>query len=191
MSRQDVTNSLIVFWIFSKKTNKARDAPQSAAALNIPVRGWCHSACLSHQTCPPVCCTYPLPPPPSDFSASSLQVISCCRGNITGRPAGFTLGSGVLPQAVVSVYVCVYKHTEESGRFWLSEKPSIIFSNKATVLCHPPVFCSQDYQSTMINIQTSNKQDSAMLLLVIHVVAPFVQIDFVITHFGQNNEIFL
>lgn len=34
------------------------------------------------------------------FSAFSWQVVSCCRGNTTGRPAAFTLGTGILPRAV-------------------------------------------------------------------------------------------
>lgn len=70
--------------------------------------------CLSHQACPPLS---PLTNPssfPPDFSASLWQVISCCRANITGRPAGFKLKSGILPQAVtprslapINSWVCV------------------------------------------------------------------------------------
>lgn len=41
-----------VLWM--QKTNEARDTPQSAAALNIPARDSCSSACMPHQTCPPL-----------------------------------------------------------------------------------------------------------------------------------------
>lgn len=135
MSGQDVTNSLMVLWIFhQQKTNTARDAPQSAAALNIPVRGWCQSAYLSHQARPPLSPRLHLSSsPPSDFSASLWQVISCCRGNITGRPAGFTLVSGILPWAVL----CVNTQRSLAG-FWLPETPRL-FSKESTVRSHPPV----------------------------------------------------
>lgn len=42
----------VVLWM--QKTNEARDTPQSAAALNIPARDSCSSACMPHQTCPPL-----------------------------------------------------------------------------------------------------------------------------------------
>ncbi len=128
----------MVLWIFRRqKTNKARDAPQSAAALNIPVRGWCQSACLSHQACPPLFPRLHLSSsPPSDFSACLWQVISCCRGNITGRPAGCTLGSGILPRAVLCI------NTRRSLAGFGSRKPSNVgffFLRRPLSFCHSSV----------------------------------------------------
>lgn len=118
--------------------------PQSLTALNIPVRGWCQSGCLSHQTRPPLSSPLHLPfSPPSHFSASVWHVISCCRGNMTGRPAGFAFGSGISPKAVVCVCVCLWINCGDRQFSPLREskkknKP-LQFSKVSPVLCHPLV----------------------------------------------------
>lgn len=116
----------------------------------------------------------PFPPFPYHFPASSWQVISCCRGNITGSPAGFTLRSGILPQAVESI------NTQRSLAGFGSQK-SLVFLTSQLSFCHPPV---STHQSIMIHSQASNKQASiSIFLLLIR-----VQTDFAITHFGSFND---
>lgn len=68
------------FCCYSTSENKDYHVPQSAWALNISLRGWCQSGCLSHR-----------PPPPPWFLSISLACDSCCRGNVSWRPAGFVL----------------------------------------------------------------------------------------------------
>lgn len=150
--------------------------PQSLTALNIPVRGWCQSGCLSHQTRPPLSSPLHLPfSPPSHFSASVWHVILCCRGNMTGRPAGFAFGSGISPKAVV----CVCVLTEESGSFHLSEKEkkkkTWQFSKESPVLCHPPVSAHTVINLWWFTFWRQTKK-TVVLLLVIHVALMFKQI---------------
>ena len=98
----------------------------------------------------PLCCTYP-PPLLYHFPASSWQVISCCRGNITGSPAGFTLRSGILPQAVESI------NTQRSLAGFGSQKSLDCF---VFLTSHPPLSTH-----TVINLSYKSRNSDKVIRL--------------------------
>lgn len=107
------------------------------------------------------------PRPPSDASASLWRVISRCRENTTGRPAGFTSGSGKLPQAVT----CRSTQRNLAG-FGSHKTPGccvFLRSQLSFIICRFLLARLSICDDLYSDVKQTN---SAILLLVIHLVAP-------------------
>lgn len=103
----------------------------------------------------------PLMPQPSLW-----RVISCCRENMTGRPAGFTLGSRILPQAVTC------RNTPRSLAGFASHKTLIccvfLRSQLSFIIRRFLLTRLSIYHDLYSDVKQTN---SAILLLAIHVAA--------------------
>lgn len=90
-------------------------------------------------------------------------------GKHNWRPAeGITLGSGISPQAVI----CINTRRSLAGL-------SLNVFSEVSCLLSSASSCSCSYQSLMIHIQMTNKQDSSLyLLLVFHAVSLLFKLTF-------------
>ena len=108
-------------WSFPPaKTNKAlRSASITQQHSNIPVRGWCQSGCLSHQTCPPL------------FPGAALMLLPSLRFPSLFMACDFMLQGKCdwdacwvhvkVRDIATGCYVCVCVDTLRSFRLCLSE----------------------------------------------------------------------